>query len=204
MTVSGLGPRDVHVWPTATAQDRDLAIRSVLARYLGVPSERVPMERDANGRRIVATPGLSLSVSRSGDKLLIAVAAGQPVGVDVERLRKGPWALLPRHALTSRELATLDGEQGIERDRAFLRFWTRKEALLKAAGVGLAVDPREIEVSGPGVPARVLRVPAQLGLESDWSVRDIELPGFAAAVALAGSAPRLCVLDEGGAPLTES
>jgi hypothetical protein len=79
VTVSGLGPRDVHVWSTATAQDRDLAIRSVLARYLGVPSERVPMERDASGRRIVATPGLSLSVSRSGDKLLIGWLPGSPL-----------------------------------------------------------------------------------------------------------------------------
>ena len=85
----------------------------------------------------------------------------------------------------------------MDRDRAFLSFWTRKEALLKAAGVGLAVDPREIEMSAPGVPARVLHVPAEFGLASDWSVSDVELPGFAAAVAVKGPPPRLQVIGDG-------
>jgi len=204
VTVSALGPHDVHVCSTAAAHDQDDTIRALLALYLGVARDRVPIARDAGGRPTVGAAGISLSVSHSGDDLVVAVAAGQPVGVDVECLRAGPWNLLPSQALTPSELATLEHEVGMERDRAFLRFWTRKEALLKAAGVGLAVDPRELEVSGPGLPASVLRVPAQLGRESDWSIRDIELPGLVAAVALAGPVSRVCVRAGGLTPLTES
>jgi 4'-phosphopantetheinyl transferase len=65
---------------------------------------------------------------------------------------------------------------------AFFRMWTRKEAVLKAAAVGLSVNPRDFSVAS---------VEKVLGL---WSVFDLDTgPGYAAA--LATDRPD-CVIEE--------
>jgi 4'-phosphopantetheinyl transferase len=80
----------------------------------------------------------AISISRTEGATLVAVSSGGPVGVDVERLCGFPDAsvadvlLHPTEGpMTPRELATT---------------WVRKEALLKASGVGLSVDPRTIRL----------------------------------------------------------
>ena len=55
-----------------------------------------------------------------------------------------------------------------------------KEAILKAAGVGLAVDPDEARAQ-PLRPAAVL--PPSLGSATEWSVFGVPLAGYVAALA---------------------
>jgi 4'-phosphopantetheinyl transferase len=116
--------------------------------------------------------------------MLVVVACGREVGVDVEPLGRGPWLSLPSHVLTAPELRSLDGLAGQARNAAFLRLWTRKEAVLKAAGVGLAVEPRLVAVSGPAEPPEVLSVPASIGTAARFGLVDLPLPGFAGSVAV--------------------
>lgn len=103
--------------------------------------------------------GLELSISHSGDRVVVAVAEGAQVGVDVE----GPPALGGGDGRDLWEAVLRPGEQGLVarlpqelRAEAFLGVWTRKEAILKATGDGLDVAMTELEVS-PGTAApRVL------------------------------------------------
>jgi 4'-phosphopantetheinyl transferase len=186
-------PGDVTVWQsTGTRSDTDAALRAALAEGLGLLPKQVPLERDRDGRPIVRGTALEVSVSHSVGVILVAVASGLRVGIDVEVVRTGPWRLLPTHALTPRELRELDACSPGSWSAALLRYWTRKEALLKAAGVGLAVDPRSVEVSGPDEPARVLSLPSTLGAPESWSLVDLEIDGCAATLAVAGPAP--CVI----------
>ncbi len=61
-----------------------------------------------------------------------------PVGVDVERVRPRPRALaLARSRLHPKEADALAAVPDAERDEAFARLWTAKEAVLKARGTGL-------------------------------------------------------------------
>ena len=62
------------------------------------------------------------------------------MGVDVERVRPRPRALdLARSRLHPREAEALSAvPAGPDRDVAFARLWTAKEAVLKARGTGLA------------------------------------------------------------------
>ena len=73
------------------------------------------------------------SLARSGDVAAVAVSTA-PVGVDVERRTEelpDPGAVLA------------PGEDAAD----VLLAWVRKEAALKAAGVGLLDDPRRLDVS---------------------------------------------------------
>ncbi|CAA9381324.1 MAG: hypothetical protein AVDCRST_MAG75-979 [uncultured Propionibacteriaceae bacterium] len=56
-------------------------------------------------------------------------------------------ASLTRRCLSAAELAWLEqGRPGAARELRFFRLWTAKEAYLKAIGVGLATDPRQITI----------------------------------------------------------
>jgi 4'-phosphopantetheinyl transferase len=103
--------------------------------------------------------GLELSISHSGDRVVVAIAEGAQVGVDVE----GPPALGGGDGRDLWEAVLRPGEQGLVarlpeelRADAFLGVWTRKEAILKATGDGLDVAMTELEVSPGTAEPRVL------------------------------------------------
>ena len=79
---------------------------------------------------------LAISFAHSEPLSVCAVTRGCRVGVDVERLDR--TVHLPKSApsiFSPREIALLDAAD--DRTEAFLRIWTRKEALGKALGTGL-------------------------------------------------------------------
>lgn len=131
--------------------------RTVLAAYLG--AEPAALEFTAlcgacggpHGKpRLAGSPvALEFSVARGGDRVAVAVAH-DPVGVDVEEFgRVSDTGLLSDMALRPAEFAVLDALPDERRPAAFLRYWTRKEAVLKALGVGRSVPPNRLHVSGP-------------------------------------------------------
>jgi 4'-phosphopantetheinyl transferase len=109
-----------------------------------------------HGRPTVEYPGgrLHLSISHCGPCVAVAVAPLH-VGVDVEAiaLRGGDP---PVRALSESEQRTLAALPDSERTAAFIRYWTRKEAVLKATGDGLLTAPARLTVSAPGVRPEVL------------------------------------------------
>lgn len=95
--------------------------------------------------------GAAVSLSRTDDIAMCAVARADAIGVDVERLR--PWAELA-------DMAPLLSDQPPQNAGDLLSLWTRKEALAKAMGVGLPDD------------VRGLRVPARPPAVCEWMRRD--------------------------------
>jgi 4'-phosphopantetheinyl transferase len=115
-------------------------LRRLLARHVGGAPAALDLRVGERGKPFLPG-GPSFNLSHSGDLAVCAVAGMREVGVDVEELRLVPeaFAIAERHlgAEVCREL----GEAGAERDRTFLRHWTRREAFLKALGIGLADEP---------------------------------------------------------------
>ena len=171
-------------------------IEEVLARYLGVRPSSVVLRRRAEGKPELRGSAFRVSLAHSGEVALVAIASGREVGVDVELLRAGTesWSL-SSHALTHGEQARLGALPASRRSGAFLSMWTRKEALLKAVGVGLALDPRLIELDGQ----KIVAAPPELGRPRDWTLVDLPLPGYAAALALKGPLSALLLYDARGA-----
>ena len=89
-----------------------------------------------------------LSLSRAGDRTLVAVSTAGPVGVDVERADAAAFDAFARVALHPQERADVAA--------ARTRTWVRKESLVKATGDGLAVDLRGIRLSAPDEPPALL------------------------------------------------
>lgn len=159
-------------------------LETVAARYLGVAVDEVSIVRTMEGKPVVEGATLEVNLAHSGSVALVAVAR-QGVGVDVEQLRAevASWSL-PTHALSPAELARV--EAAPDPARAFLDLWTRKEALLKAIGLGLAVDPRAIELD---VNGKIAALPSVMGPPVDWTLVALPLEGYVAAVAVRGERP---------------
>ena len=98
--------------------------------------------------------------------------AGAPVGVDVEGVPDPGTVIEVAAQLHPRERAELAALPTADRPAAFARCWTRKEALLKATGVGLN-EELSLTYVGAG---------AQPAVNADWLLADLPTdPGYAAA-----------------------
>lgn len=134
--------------------------RTLGSRLLGVAAQEVTFDRTCvhcghhyHGKpRLVGLPSVDYSVSHSGAMVALAYADGGRVGVDVEadQRRTDLVTLIPKVASEAeqRRLAQLAPDA---RRRAFLRLWTRKEAVVKLTGHGLAVPFTQICAEGPAV-----------------------------------------------------
>lgn len=107
----------------------------------GSAAHGVPLADRADGG-----PVPRLSLSRGGDLVVVALSDAGAVGVDVEPVHPVGEEPRARHdGLAGVVLAP--GEPPADGAHGLLRTWARTEAVLKAAGTGLAVDPRALRVS---------------------------------------------------------
>jgi 4'-phosphopantetheinyl transferase len=118
-------------------------LREILARYLGVSPTALTFITGENGKPSLIGPqgrcSLRFNLSHSGNIALFAVAIDREVGVDVEYVyRHVETAEIVTRFFSAKEAAALKKLSHDRRDRFFFGLWTRKEALLKASGVGLA------------------------------------------------------------------
>jgi 4'-phosphopantetheinyl transferase len=181
---------DAAVWRLPA--DTEKPIEAVLSRYLASKPESVVLERSETGKPKVAGAPFAVNLAHSGNAAVVVVTQEADAGIDLERLRAdaGDWALVD-HVLTERERARLRTLPPSELSEAFLRIWTRKEAVLKAAGIGLALDPRLVEIDGTDVVA----APPALGGADAWTLVDIPLDGYVASLAVSGSLARVLLYD---------
>jgi len=137
-------------------------VRVVLARYLGIAPAAVRFGPGPNGKPHLDAPHVSrldFNISHSGDRLAIAATKRGSVGIDIERLRPMPDAEeLAEKILSANEIAVLANLPKLQRERAFLVAWVRKEACLKAAGAGFSMSPTDFDVLTRGETDRGMRV----------------------------------------------
>ena len=132
----------------------------------------------------VAAP-VSFNVSHSGAHGLIAVAAAGRLGVDVEE-RSTPRDLdgLISSVLGPDEQAELALARGCRKLHLFFNFWTIKEALIKALGLGLALDMSGFEIPlamRHGKTTSIFQFPQMPTVR--WRLEDLGNEHFAAAIA---------------------
>lgn len=157
--------------------------RAWLAGQLGDPG--LSLNRDERQRPHLNPPhqGYDCNWSHSGERLLVALARQARIGVDLERLHRRPRALeVAARFFSQTEAGWLRGHRDL--DRAFLRLWCAKEAVLKAHGHGLSFGLEKLRFEDGADGLRLVECDPALGLPQDWTLREIEpAPGYLGALA---------------------
>ncbi len=171
-----------------------VAMRRILGERAGIDPAALVFPTNEQGKPLLGPPseGIAFNLSNSEAVGLLAVMEGPYVGADVEVIRTGfAGEDIARRFFAPDEVRRLLALAEHEREIAFFRCWTRKEALLKALGGGLSIPLRAFEVTlEPEVPARVLRLEPQWSplRAADWTLVDVSehVPGSVAAIAVPG------------------
>jgi 4'-phosphopantetheinyl transferase len=170
-------------------------LRQLLAGQLGIRPSDLALAQAAGGRPIIDPSHgsrLVFSVSYSDRLALIAIAEGDQIGVDIERqLHIAEANDIVHRYFSQRERRQWNRLALHERERAFYRAWTRKEAILKAMGHGLRYPLDAFTLTfGPAERPEVLELTGDHC--ADWRLYDVSPDdAYAAALAVRGGSLKL-------------
>ncbi len=205
------------------SKDRDLFIsaravlRLVLSQYLNLESRDISFAAGPYGKPLLSLPTkdleqlrrdiaqshkdsiqpLDFNVSHSGSRVLIGISRSD-VGVDIEQIEldRNYDAIATRY-FSEFERNTIASLSGVEKSRAFYNTWSRKEAFLKALGIGLSdhLDGFDVEAH-PDRAASILAIRAaggEWGEEKveDWRMYDLEADKSYTATAVVRTAANI-------------
>lgn len=175
-------------------------LRVLLGKLLGLVPREVPIILTAYGKPELPPEcgeRLFFNVAHSRETVLIALCREGLVGVDLEYLDRRTDALdIAGNYFTIEEFRQIEGAgDPAERQRAFFRCWTRKEAVVKADGRGLSIPLGSIAVpvleSAASTP--VIAGEGAGSEQATWFVTDLAMgDGIAGAFAAGrrGLSPR--------------
>jgi 4'-phosphopantetheinyl transferase len=163
------------------------ALRYLLAPYLGLDPASIRFAYSSKGKPSIApASAIQFNLTHSGGQAAVALTADSPIGADMEQIRPLPeMQQIARRHFCTEEAAEILSLPPSERNPAFFRCWTRKEAYLKAIGDGLAAPLDGFRVSvRPTAPARVVHVNHDTSAAEAWTLQDLCLDSdYAAAIA---------------------
>jgi 4'-phosphopantetheinyl transferase len=132
----------------------------------------------SKGKPFITESLVHFNISSSGDEALFAFSDSH-IGVDIEKIdEQFDYEVMLRGHFSEAEREHIRRLPHSQQHKQFFRGWTRKEACVKAVGVGVGVDLRLIEV--PSAPLKVeLRSTTLMVYDLPY------IPGFAASAAVA-------------------
>jgi 4'-phosphopantetheinyl transferase len=159
-------------------------LRDLLGKYLHQAPAGLEFSYGEHGKPSLsggnASSGLCFNLSHSAGLVVYAIAKERNLGIDVEHVRpESAGEDIARRYFSAREVSDLQTLPPEVRVEGFFHCWTRKEAYLKATGMGLQIPLDSFAVSlVPEKPAQFLG-----GVEPRWHLAAYHpAEGYVAAV----------------------
>ncbi len=166
-------------------------LRALLGHYLQVPPASLNFTYNAYGKPALLAssgqPALCFNLSHSHHLALFAFAYECELGVDIEYMRdmeQEDYLLMASSHFSPGEYVTLQALPETLRKTAFFNCWSRKEAYIKARGMGISIPLDTFDVSCvPGEPVALLASRDAPETVSAWSLSTPAVPpDYAAAL----------------------
>jgi 4'-phosphopantetheinyl transferase len=163
------------------------ALRLLLGGYLKRNPSALRFVFGPHGKPALADGALEFNVSHAGDFAAIAIAAGTPVGIDVEFEK--PMSDL--RAIATRFFAPAEAEaivHAADANALFFATWVAKEAVVKAAGGGVSLGLQSFRVRAGSEELSPVENEGGDAQLDGWYVRALPplAPGYHAAMAARG------------------
>lgn len=164
-------------------------LRILLGRYLGVPPVGISFNYTKFGRPFLPNENIQFNVSHSGDTALYGFARNTDIGVDVECIRPISAMEIAARFFSPNERESLATVPERLREAAFYRCWTRKEAYLKAKGLGLETPLDSFTVSLDADGPALISVEGVPDEPRRWNFVNIDVgPNATGVVVFSGAA----------------
>lgn len=153
-------------------------LRSILGRYLNIEPSEIRFGYEPRGKPFLdesCNNNLSFNLSHSQNFALYAVSLNDSIGVDLECINSTTDVVsLAQRFFAPSEFAVIESSPHEQQQQLFFRYWTCKEAYLKATGAGLK-DLHKVEIS------LTPEQPAKLNVPGEWSL--VEMQPFSSCAA---------------------
>jgi 4'-phosphopantetheinyl transferase len=160
-------------------------LRRLLGEYVGLSARELKIEAGKFGKPFLSNllhgHAIRFNLSHSAGLCLLAFRVDAEIGIDIERVRLDVSVVdLAQRYFAAEEVAELAELPGAHQVPGFFRCWTRKEAYLKARGMGLQISLDQFAVSlNQGNPVKLKSSDA-----NRWQVESIDPEeGYAGAIA---------------------
>jgi len=166
-------------------------LRYLLSYYTSVPPDELKFQYNAFGKPFLSNNKLPFSVvfnlSHSIDSIILAFAKDRALGIDIESFNQfAGWKDIVNAFFLEEEKEYLYHLKPAEQLRCFFQIWTKKEALLKALGVGLGMGLERLPKT-PLIGQKVIHITEKDFSSSTWVIRELSLSqGYNGAIAYQG------------------
>jgi 4'-phosphopantetheinyl transferase len=164
-------------------------LRKIISAYLALAPGRLQFTYNEYGKPAVSDEqndcALNFNLSHSGELALYAITSGRVVGIDIECIREDFATLdIAEHFFSKGEVAALKSVPAGQRTTGFFKCWSRKEAFIKAKGMGVSYPLDRFTVSlAPDEPPALLNVVDDEREADRWRMYELE-PGEGYAASL--------------------
>jgi len=163
-------------------------LRILLGHYLNKDPKKIVFSYSEYGKPDCSnTKNLKFNVSHSGDMAIFGFISAHAIGVDIEEIKNDFDTLeIASNFFSTNEIIVLrDTIPDLEKNRAFYRCWTRKEAFIKAEGSGLSFPLDRFTVSlDHDIQATLLETKWKPQERLHWHLSSfVPAPNYIAAIA---------------------
>lgn len=164
-------------------------VREILSSYVGKPPQDLEIRKKNMGKPYLPHSRIQFNLSHSEEHMLCAVTYGNPIGVDYQAVYEiSNMDTLVRDFFSSQEKRLYDQFKKDNPSDFFFKTWVRKEALMKATGLGFHLPSKHFSIDNTNGDEPHLRFHRSNPISiKEWSIRDVPVqPGHKAALAVQG------------------
>jgi 4'-phosphopantetheinyl transferase len=122
-------------------------LKYVLSKYTDISASAIEFDFNAHGKPLLSNrPHITFNLSHSEDLALLAVGYHHPLGVDLEYFSERDYLGIAKHIFSIREIDTLQQLSPNLLPMGFFNLWAKKEALIKACGIGLSYPTEQFDL----------------------------------------------------------
>lgn len=150
-------------------------LRTLLAQAVDTNPEELRIEIAQHGKPYLTDyPDVSFNLSHTANTMAVAITSHCVLGIDIEICKpRANLSALVEKCFGEEEKRFWYQLPENQKTQEFYRFWTRKEAFVKATGRGIALGLKQCVIN-PIRPTEFLNIPEEFGLSAEWWIHDIE------------------------------
>jgi 4'-phosphopantetheinyl transferase len=170
-------------------------LRSLLAQYLNLEPQQLEFTYGSYGKPSLEQASyLQFNLAHSHDHALYAMTYDRAIGIDIEQIREiKDLEALTRRFFSPSECRSICQTELESQAKKFFRYWTCKEAFLKATGEGLS-QLQHLEIAIDQV-ANLEKIPSQTESIQNWCLKEIPLDNDFLGAIVVNSASNLPHLE---------